>query len=406
MRILYFAPHPVCPLTTGARLRDYHCARQLARRAEVTFVEMCSAGESESVVPSDAGFVRVCTLTRDRSYTVGKILGGLLGPVPVTVLNYSSRRMEGELGRLMATHGPFDSVQLEGVHLSQFIAAMRACSGGAALVADWHNIESELMWRYSSAERNPAKRIVAKRTARLLEGCERDLIAGCDGHTTASERERDILRQRFPDASLHVIPNGVETAYYEGDGVEQRSRQRSLLFVGSMDYHANIDAVRWFAAETWPLIVKEIRDCVFTVVGRSPGPAIRALANGGIRVTGTVDDVRPYYKDAFAVVVPLRIGSGTRLKILEAMAAGVPVIASRLGAEGIDAIHERHILIADTPEETAAAVRRLRAHPEAGARLAEEAHRLVRNNYDWSVVGARLYDVHCGLMERMRKDGV
>jgi glycosyltransferase involved in cell wall biosynthesis len=170
-----------------------------------------------------------------------------------------------------------------------------------------------------------------------------------------------------------------------------------------MDYHANIDGVLWFAKQGWPLIEAAHPGLRFTVVGRNPADSVQTLASRRIEVTGTVDDVRPYYREAFAVVVPLRIGSGTRLKILEAMAAGVPVISTRLGAEGIEAIPDRHILIADTPEEMSAAVRRLRAEPEIGSHLAEEARRLVLSRYDWAVIGSQLFQIHSEVVSRARE---
>src|SRR6202034_3746319 len=119
----------------------------------------------------------------------------------------------------------------------------------------------------------------------------------------------------------------------------------TILFVGSMDYHANIDAMTWFTRTAWPEIARARADLRLVIVGRDPAPEVRALASDRIRVTGTVEDVRPYYASALAAVVPLRSGSGTRLKIFEAMAAGVPIVSTRLGAEGIDAQNLVHFFL-------------------------------------------------------------
>ncbi|MBL8220929.1 MAG: glycosyltransferase, partial [Bryobacterales bacterium] len=393
MKILYFAPHPVWPLTTGARLRDYHCARQLALRGEVTFVQMCNPGEAPPEAPAEAGFVRLCTVYKDRSYTPGKILRGLLGPAPIPVVNYTSVSAFAELRRILESHGPFDSIQVEGVFLSAYVPEIRRLSD-AAIVSDWHNIESELMRRYAGTEGNPIRKLAALRTAPLLQRVEEGLIKSCDAVAVVSEREQRILLGRYPGVRIVVIPNGVDTAFYRRGAGEEEGERRSLLFVGSMDYHANIDAVQWFAAEIWPGIAEQNPGLRFTVVGKDPPASIRALHGGSVEVTGTVPDVRPYYRQAVALAVPLRVGSGTRLKVLEAMAARVPVISTRCGAEGIDAQHDRELLYAETREEFCLAVAKLCTESGSRARLTAAAEDLVGRNYEWSAIGEKLFEVH------------
>jgi polysaccharide biosynthesis protein PslH len=173
------------------------------------------------------------------------------------------------------------------------------------------------------------------------------------------------------------------------------------LFVGSMDYHANSDAVLWFVNNIWGAIEKAFPDLNFTIVGRSPAKEIRDLATDRIRVTGTVEDVRPFYEQALAVIVPLRVGGGTRLKILEAMAMGVPVISTTIGAEGIEAQNGEEILLADSVEEMISALRVVMSN--GGARreaVAQAGRRLVAAKYDWDSIAARLYQVHSELAER------
>lgn len=402
MKILYFAPHPVWPLTTGARLRDYHCARQLALRSEVTFVQTCNPGEAPPEAPAEAGFVRLCTVYKDRSYTPGKILRGLLGPAPIPVVNYTSTGAFTELRRILESHGPFDSIQVEGVFLSAYVPEIRRLSD-AAIVSDWHNIESELMRRYAGAESNPVRKLAALRTAPLLQRVEERLITSCDAVAVVSEREQQILHQRYPGRRVHVIPNGVETAFYRHDSDEVDAERRSLLFVGSMDYHANIDAVQWFAAEIWPGIAEQNPGMRFTVVGKDPPASIRALHGNSVEVTGTVPDVRPYYRQAVALAVPLRVGSGTRLKVLEAMAARVPVISTHCGAEGIDAQHDRELLYAETREEFCMAVAKLCTESGSRARLTAAAEELVGRHYEWSAIGEKLFEVHRHAAETARK---
>jgi glycosyltransferase involved in cell wall biosynthesis len=405
MKLLYFAPHQIWPTNTGARLRDYQLARQLAARSSVTFIEMCHAGEEPRIPPDDSGFAGIVTLKKDVTYTPFKILRGLAGPTPVTVLNCWSPRSASQLANVLRTR-QFDTVQIEGVHLMEYLPIIREARGCPAIVVDWHNIESELMWRYAETAGNWAKKLAARRTARLIEDAENRLLNICALHTVTSERERQKLLARCPGPEIQVIPNGVDTSFYTQKKIAEACRRstqndskQTILFVGSMDYHANIDAVTWFMRAAWTEIARNHPDLHFTIVGRDPAPEVRALASDRIHITGTVDDVRPFYASAVAAVVPLRSGSGTRLKILEAMAAGVPVISTRLGAEGIDVQNEAHLLLADSGPEIAAAICRVVSSIDTRTRLSSAASALVRRVYDWSIIGKRLYGIHADLVD-------
>jgi polysaccharide biosynthesis protein PslH len=403
MRLLYFAAHQAWPLTSGNRLRDYHQARELAKRGPVTFVEMCHPGEEPSSVPSGSGFEEVVSLRKGAGYTAGKIVRGMAGSTPLTALNYFEPQAEAQLAKLLASR-EFSTVQLEGVHLSGYLRVIQTAVHRSAILVDWHNIESELMWRYSENEPLWPKRMVAKRTAALLERTEATLLGQCGAHTVASDREKDQLLARNPSANVHVVPNGIDTSYFSPDELADirgndaaPASKRCILFVGSMDYHANVDAAIWFAREMWPAIAQKHPELEFLIVGRNPPPALRELASSRVRVTGTVQDVRPFYACAAAAVVPLRVGSGTRLKILEAMAAGVPVVSTRLGAEGIDSTNDVHLLLAEGGSDFVAAVDRVVASPETSSRLTKAARELVIRLYDWHRVGEELSRIHDSL---------
>jgi len=299
----------------------------------------------------------------------------------------------------------FDTVQMEGVHLIKYLPMLRAAPGGPAIVVDWHNIESEIMLRYGDLTENWPKRIAAMRTAKLIQRAENQLLDTCTTHTVASERERQKLLARRPQANIAVIPNGVDTGSYTPEAISKVSRQSgfseskpTILFVGSMDYHANVEAVTWFSRAAWPQIAYNHPDIHFVIVGRDPPPLVRALASDRVHVTGTVDDVRPFYPSALAVVVPIRSGSGTRIKILEAMAAGVPVVSTRLGAEGLAVEDGVHLLFANDGPEIALAVTRLASSFETRIQLSRAGRALVCRTYDWSTIGERLYRIHADLV--------
>jgi polysaccharide biosynthesis protein PslH len=355
----------------------------------VTLLQILQPGEQ--LTTESGAFEKITGTTKDKSYTPLKVLRGLIGPVPLTVLNYTSSAVDNSLRSILAERA-FDAVQLESSHLFRYLDTIRNAPGRPAVLLDWHNIESELMARYAAEVPSLPKRLVAGRTATLLKGVEQDLLQRCDGHTVVSEREREQLLARKPGARVWVVPNGVELRQPASD--ERTSQKDALLFVGSMDYHANIEAVTWFARRIWPSVSANLPELRFVIAGRSPAADVQALASGKVEVTGTVDDVRPYYARALAVVVPLRVGGGTRLKILEAMALGVPVVSTRLGAEGIAVQHGENILLADTEAEMEAAIGRIASQPDLRRDLSQAGRRLVEQKYDWEAIGNDLYQVH------------
>jgi glycosyltransferase involved in cell wall biosynthesis len=399
MRLLYFSPRDCWPLTTGARIRDYQLAKHLSLRADVHYAGLCPAGDSPAPAPPGCGFEQ-SLLSRGKAYSAANLLRGLAGPLPVTVLNYTSQQIKDDIARLLA-NGRFDSVQLEGVHLVEYVALIRKLSPKTRIVADWHNIESEIMRRYAETAGNPLRKLMALRTAPLIERAENRLLRTADAHTVVSGRDREKLLLRCPGANITLVPNGVDVAYYSGtpgySSVTPVENRREILFVGSMDYHANVEAVTWFVSNVWPILKASIPDSTFRIVGRDPSAEVLALAAPDVLVTGTVDDIRPFYARAAATVVPLRVGGGTRLKILESMAAGVPVVSTRLGAEGIDVRDDSDIVLADSPAELADGLRRVVTDRVLSERLKREGHALVVRLYDWCIAGEQLYAVHAGL---------
>lgn len=386
MRILLLSPRPCWPTVSGAKLRDYHLIRALGERAEVTHFHY---GAATPEAPFPAG-VRAFASPQPARYTAAKILRSLLGNRPLPVLNYYSPELDAALARLLAAEH-FDAAHLESIHLTGFLPTLQRA--GLPVTLDWHNIESEAMRRYAQDASGP-RRWFAGYTARALERAETAALATLAGHFVCSERERAILAARAPQAHIAVIENGVDCAAFSPPAAgAERAR---LLFAGSMDYHANVSAAVEFARACWPLIRQQHPDLRLTLAGSNPAPAVRALAAlPGVEVTGTVEDIKPYYHQALAAIVPLRTGGGTRLKILEAMAAGTPVVSTALGAEGLAAQAGAHYLLADTPQEWAAQLAALAPTPAGPSprwlELSAAGQALARARYDWGVVTAPLF---------------
>jgi len=329
-------------------------------------------------------------------YTAWKLLRGIAGRDPVPVLNYTTDAMRDALAQLLARTA-FDIVQIEGTPMAGYAGTIARGANPPAVVYDWHNIESELMRRFA-AQASFAKRIYAKLTAERLEALEGRMLAGRAGHVVCSEREKRRLLTIAPDAMVEIVENGVDCDFFARAAA--RERRDGVVFVGSMDYHANVEAAIDFAREVWPWVRTQFPELRLKLVGSNPAPAVRALASeAGIEITGTVPDIRPYYAEAVAAIVPLKTGGGTRLKILEALAAGVPVISTKAGAEGLALTVGEHLLIAQTKDEWLAAIRRV-SDPQAAAALSAAGRKRVRERYDWSIPGARLLGTYRALMER------
>jgi len=368
---------------SGAKLRDFHLAKALAEMGELTYVHYSEPG----LAPVNMPFAkRIVSLPRSRGYTPAKVLRGLTGRWPLPIVNYTDRAMVNRLLELVRAE-KFDLVHVDIIHMAGCEAAIRPALGATPVMYNWHNIESELMARFAASDASLAKRWYARQTSRRMAQVEDSILESADGHVVCSEREREQLARRNPRARIAVVENGVDTGAF----VPRTNRERKrILLVGAMSYHANAEAAAWFAREIWPKIREKNPGFRFTIVGSNPLPQVLALRNlPDVEVTGTVPDVAPWYAEAFAAIVPLRVGSGTRLKILEAMAAGVPVISTKLGAEGLAVTPGKEILLVDSDGDWMAALAKLR---DSGAWAAQTsaARELVCARYDWQAIGRSL----------------
>ena len=270
------------------------------------------------------------------------------------------------------------------------------CSGEALgrpvrAVHNWHNIESEAMRRYGSTVSSLPRKIYASFTARRLVRLEEWILRTGFGHVVCSTREKDELLARAPKARVTIIENGVDMERFApaSDG----GPRRRLVYIGTMDYYPNVEAVTWFTRRIWPRVRERFPEWRLTLVGGNPWQAVRDLGKEpGVEVTGTVPDVRPYYRDAVASIVPLHTGGGTRLKILEAMASGVPVISTTIGAEGLAVSPGRNIDIVDDEAGWLPALEILNSQERLREERISGGLQLVRTSYDWRMLGQRLYE--------------
>jgi glycosyltransferase involved in cell wall biosynthesis len=363
----------------------------LGKCAELTHVFFSQAG-GRTLDLADMPFCRkIVPVPAPPRYTPAKIARGLLGRQPLSVVNYTSNAMKAALTTVMATE-TFDLVHIESIHMAGYEPILRR--GGAPLIYDWHNIESEGMRRYMAAAPSPAHKVYASLTARRLEALENEILHTAAGHVVCSERERETLLRIAPQARVATIENGADLHAFED--TQPAGDRRHILFVGWMSYHANVKAAVDFTHNVWPGIRERFPGWRLTLAGLDPAPAVLALrGEANVEVTGTVADIRPYYGEAIAAIVPVRTGGGTRLKILEAMAAGVPVVSTPLGAEGLAVSPGVDILIAEKDADWLPQLTALSTQGDLWNRLAEAGRRLVTSRYDWEILGQSLFETYC-----------
>jgi glycosyltransferase involved in cell wall biosynthesis len=246
---------------------------------------------------------------------------------------------------------------------------------------------------------------------RRLRTYEGRVCREADTVIAVSETDAAHLRRLAPGARLLVLPNGVDTTAFAHRQPSARNDGRAdeaptVLFTGTMDFRPNVDAMLWFAEAIWPRLHAARPGLRCLIVGKAPDARLLAAARrqDGLEVIGAVPDVRPFLAQAAVYVVPMRMGSGVRLKVLEAMAAGVPVVSTRMGLEGVAAVPGEHVLLADDPPAFAAAVLRLLADPALAARLAARARELVEERYDWTRLTPALLSLYQDLASRAPGD--
>ncbi|PYM56069.1 MAG: glycosyl transferase family 1 [Candidatus Rokuibacteriota bacterium] len=399
MEVLIVAPYPPYPPLFGGAARGYHLLRTLAREHRITLLCFASRRERAGLGP----LREICAAVHTVEYPAGARWRRLYQARSIIGQAYNyytcySRQMVRALTALLARRS-FDVVQTEFSQMAYY-----RIHGDAVRIVDEHNVEYRLLERTWRQERDPLRRVYTYVQARKFR---RDELAACrraDAVLTTSEADRQILASELSGTPTRVVPNGVDTEFFSpGDRPEDPNR---LLFTGAMNYAPNADGIASFCSEILPRIQAARPETTLAIVGKEPPPPIRRLAGDRIVVTGTVPDVRPWMQQAGVFVVPLRVGSGTRLKILEALACGRAVVSTSVGCEGLEVTDGEDILIADTAPAFADAVIRCLRDPTLRRELGARGRALVERRYRWDAIARDLSGFYRELSEARRASSI
>ncbi|HEC23809.1 MAG TPA: glycosyltransferase [Chloroflexi bacterium] len=391
-RILFLTPHLPYPTNRGTAIRNFGLIRGLAERGHA--VALISFLEEDQPEPEETPLAALCdpliTLPAPRRTIRRRLLDLLAGRADMARRRWSegfTEALRGLLGRQT-----FDVIQIEGIEMAPYLESIQEHALDAALIYDAHNAEYALQQRIAGQDLRLLRRwpqaAYSLIQALRLRRFEAATCRAVDHIFACSEADAEKLRRLPHRTPITVIPNAIRAEEYRSEAQEEVTLPRPLLvFTGKMDFRPNVDAVLWFAGEILPRIREAIPGVHFAIVGQKPHRRLDALrGRAEITVTGFVPQIQPYLRAADVYVAPLRMGSGTRLKLLEAMAMGCAVVSTRLGAEGFPLEDGRHLLLADTPEAFAGAVIRLLENEAQRRRLGEDAARLVRERYNWPAI--------------------
>jgi len=399
LRILWVKAGKLLPVDSGGKIRSYNLLRHLSQRNETTFLSYYDGPPDkhyeEKIVQELPGAITVRTGKRES--TIGQAvnyLRHLISPAPFAVTKFTSPRVQ----RLISN---WDKEKRFDVIVCDFLSASlnfsTALSTPALLFQ--HNVESALWQRQAKHERNPAKNLVFKIEASKMARYERSQLGKFDHVIAVSDHDTALMSKMIDSTHISVVPTGVDLEAYSKVAPQDSSGEKQgILFLGSMDWEANIDGVDHFCRDIWPEILSAVPSTKLYVVGRNPHSRVSRWASDSIEIAGRVDSVLPYLKEATVFIVPLRIGGGTRLKIYEAMAASKAVVSTSIGAEGLD-VHDRDdILLADTDADFAKAVIELLRDSNLRNRIGSKAARLAAQ-YDWAIIAQRFEEILLSVVE-------
>jgi sugar transferase (PEP-CTERM/EpsH1 system associated) len=383
------------PPTSGARIRDFHLIRQVSQAFKIVLLCLLQFPEErdrvEGLKPYCETIEVVSPIPQTFFANITGALRALLNRNPLAAYPYYSPQLAQKLREILKQQ-QIDVIQIEHSFLAPYADAIPLRRRYKTILS-FHNVGERQYRSMTNMDFGAAKKLLYYLKWRLMRDWETNYAKKFDHCIVVSPLEKTALQQANPNLSVSVIDNAVDTLSYQP--LIETADANAILFVGQFRYAPNADAVLWFSQHILPLIRRQVPDAQFFVVGGHPPEKIRNLStNGHIVVTGYVENLIPYYERCKLSVAPLRAGGGTRLKILESMALGRPVVSTSIGCEGLKVNNNQDIMIADQPMFFAQKAIRLLSNRKLRRQIALNARQLVVSSYDWSISGQKLQKVY------------
>lgn len=393
MKVLAVTSEIPWPLDSGGRLRTFHVMKALSEAHDLQLVVPVTplqAGHVQALGKQGIGIMPVPVVPRTKWSEARRLLSSRLRGLPYAMYGRHARHEVFEAFERELRHQP-DVVWLD--HIDSLLYA----PDNVKMVIDLHNIYSLILDRLAEESANPLKRWFLRGEAKRLARREEQAAKQCDTLIAVSATE-SLHFQSIGARRVIVAPNGVNCAAFADLPTGRAGAKPIILFLGTLSWGPNVTAAVTLAKEIFPAVREAIPNAELWLVGRDPSLEVQALACEGVTVKGSVPEIRPYLEQAAVLAVPIDSGGGTRLKILEAFAAGLPVVSTAVGAEGIDAVHGEHIVIAER-DEMAASIVKLLNDGTFGNAMTIAGRRLVNEVYDWSRIGRICIEAVEGLSE-------
>lgn len=397
MKILFLSPTVPFPLTDGGRIRVFNLLKQIAGKNEVTVLALeTQPTDPEGVAQLQQLGIKVHLVPNASTLphvSFGTLANAFLKRQPITVARYDLPAYRQKFRELLTTE-TFDLVHYEMFHTAQFHTET-----GLPGVLSQQNVDSAIWRRLCDETANPFYKFAYWTQQLAFQRYERVLSPKFDAVTCTSDIDAAVFQRHCAKGTIEIIPNGVDVTHYQPDFTAEAPAH--LIYIGSMDWYPNEDAVTFFADEVFPRIQENVPDVKFSIVGGNPSARVQKLAaREGVVVTGRVPEIKPYFAEATVFVVPLRIGSGTRLKILEGLAMGKAIVSTSVGAEGLDLKDDEEIFIADEPTAFSEAVSQLLKDPSLRRTVGENGRARVERDYDWRSIAEKLHLLYTNILRQ------
>ena len=405
MNLLFLTPNLPHPPTQGSSIRNWGLISSLSRNHRISLLTFVNQSNIVSNHLSNCCYTVEVTKTPARNM-LQRISTMVLSNKPDMSERLSSKEYSMKLHHLLDNQ-TLDAIHIEGLEMTPYLTQIsdyyKNKTNRPLLIYDAHNAETVIQRRALNTDILEPKRwptaLYSIIQLRRIRNLELEACLQADTVICVSNEDSTALKNIIPTLNPVILPNGIFLSDYPESTQRVKISPPVLLFSGKMDYRPNIDAVVWFANEIFPSVQQLHGKAKFLIVGKSPtGRVLKLDKEPGITVTGAVNDMRPYIAAATVCVVPLRMGGGTRFKILEAMALSRPIISTTIGAEGFPVTNGKEIIIADSPEDQIRAIDSLLCQEHTRTHLGKEGRTLVSNQYQWESIVSNMKNVYSSLL--------